>query len=250
MTYCNTLIDPLKERIEVEKKSLDTIAKELCGDTVKNPRQKVIRLIKILLGEDILIKNAETLGYDAKKAVRIAADHGKIVSEKDVEESDNSGQTNSVMPPISSCQTAVQPVKKEQVGDAGQCKGQEQVSDVSIKPAVCSRSSNRVRTVNRIIHSETKTEQESGDMKEPEQIVEELDEVPVIKVPKELLMEIKKLINLFFLEAVKKAFTNESGGLFMGNLIVIPLMIAIPTLIGAIVIGGIAMLFIITKDFI
>ena len=44
--------------------------------------------------------------------------------------------------------------------------------------------------------------------------------------------------------------TNEAGGLFMGNLIVIPLMIVIPTLIGAIVIGGIAMLFIITKDFI
>ena len=44
--------------------------------------------------------------------------------------------------------------------------------------------------------------------------------------------------------------TNEAGGLFMGNSIVIPVMIVIPTLIGAIVIGGIAMLFIITKDFI
>lgn len=84
MTYCNTLAEPLKNKIEVEKKSLDTIAKELCGDTVKNPRQKVIRLIKILLDEDILIKNAETLGYDAKKAVRIAADHGKIVSKPEV----------------------------------------------------------------------------------------------------------------------------------------------------------------------
>jgi hypothetical protein len=58
MTYCNNLAEPLKKRIEVEKQSLDTIAQELCGDTVKNPRQKVIRLIKILLDEDILIKNA------------------------------------------------------------------------------------------------------------------------------------------------------------------------------------------------
>lgn len=83
MTYCNTLAEPLKKRIEVEKQSLDTIAQELCGDTVKNPRQKVIRLIKILLDEDILIKNAETLGYDAKKAVRTksaSSDSGKIVS--------------------------------------------------------------------------------------------------------------------------------------------------------------------------
>lgn len=44
--------------------------------------------------------------------------------------------------------------------------------------------------------------------------------------------------------------TNEAGGLFMNNIIVIPVMITIPTLIGAIVIGGIAMLAIITKDFI
>jgi hypothetical protein len=44
--------------------------------------------------------------------------------------------------------------------------------------------------------------------------------------------------------------TNEAGGLFMNNIIVVPVMIIIPTLIGAIVIGGIALLVIITKDFI
>jgi hypothetical protein len=83
MTYCNNLAEPLKKRIEVEKQSLDTIAQELCGNTVKNPRQKAIRLIKILLDEDILIKNAETLGYDSKKAVRTKAassDSGKIAA--------------------------------------------------------------------------------------------------------------------------------------------------------------------------
>ena len=87
MTYCNTLAEPLKKRIEVEKQSLDTIAQELCGNTVKNPRQKAIRLIKILLDEDILIKNAKTLGYDAKKAVRTKSapsDSGKIVSKPEV----------------------------------------------------------------------------------------------------------------------------------------------------------------------
>ena len=96
MTYCNNLAEPLKKKIEVDKKSLDTIAQELCGDTVKNPRQKVIRLIKILLDEDILIKNAETLGYDAKKAVRIASDHGKIVTKPEVSASqDKSVKTDS-----------------------------------------------------------------------------------------------------------------------------------------------------------
>ena len=87
LTYCNNLAEPLKNRIEVEKQSLDTIAQELCGDTVKNPRQKAIRLIKILLDDDILIKNAETLGYDAKKAVRTksaSSDSGKIVSKPEV----------------------------------------------------------------------------------------------------------------------------------------------------------------------
>ena len=44
--------------------------------------------------------------------------------------------------------------------------------------------------------------------------------------------------------------TNEAGGLFMNNIMVVPLIITIPTLIGSIVIGGIAILVIITKDFI
>jgi hypothetical protein len=96
MTYCNTLAEPLKKKIEVDKKSLDTIAQELCGDTVKNPRQKVIRLIKILLDEDILIKNAETLGYDAKKAVRTksaSSDSGKIVSKPELATSPETAAT-------------------------------------------------------------------------------------------------------------------------------------------------------------
>ena len=43
--------------------------------------------------------------------------------------------------------------------------------------------------------------------------------------------------------------TNEAGGLFMNNIIVVPVMITIPTLIGAIVIGGIVMLVITTRNF-
>jgi len=96
MTYCNTLAEPIIKKVELEKKSLDEIAKELCGDTVKRPRQKVIRIIKELLGVEYLVKHAETLGFDVKKAVRVktaTSDHvnGKICSKPDATESiDNS----------------------------------------------------------------------------------------------------------------------------------------------------------------
>ena len=43
--------------------------------------------------------------------------------------------------------------------------------------------------------------------------------------------------------------TNEAGGLFMNNIIVVPVMMIVPTLIGAIVIGGIVMLVIISRNF-
>lgn len=82
MTYCNTLAEPLIKKVELEKKSLDEIAKEICGDTVKRPRQKVIRIIKELLGVDYLVKHAETLGYDVKKAVRIKSATSDPVNEK------------------------------------------------------------------------------------------------------------------------------------------------------------------------
>ena len=98
MTYCNTLAEPLIKKVELEKKSLDEIAKEICGDTVKRPRQKVIRIIKELLGVDYLVKHAETLGYDVKKAVRVKSAtpnplNEKICSKPDATESiDNSAK--------------------------------------------------------------------------------------------------------------------------------------------------------------
>ncbi len=67
MTYCTTLAEPLLKKIQ-DKKTLDEIGKSLCGDSVKNPRQKAIRLIRELLGEETLTQYAETLGYDVEKA--------------------------------------------------------------------------------------------------------------------------------------------------------------------------------------
>lgn len=69
-TYCDQLIEPLRKKIEA-KESLDEIGKHLCGTSVVNPRRKAIRLIKILLGDDVLKQYSESLGYDAKKANRI-----------------------------------------------------------------------------------------------------------------------------------------------------------------------------------
>ena len=95
MTYCDTLAEPLIRRVEVEKKTLDQIAKELCGNTVKRPRQKAIRIIKELLGEEYLIKHAESLGYNTVKAVRLKSAtttevvKRKVVTEKELKEPEN-----------------------------------------------------------------------------------------------------------------------------------------------------------------
>lgn len=70
MTYCDRLTETLKEKIVQEEMSLDDIGRSLCGDTVKDPRRKAIRLVKVLLGPSYLKKHADTLGYDAKRAVR------------------------------------------------------------------------------------------------------------------------------------------------------------------------------------
>lgn len=67
MTYCSTIAKPLLRRIEAGK-SLDEIGAELCGKSVKNARQKAIRLIKELLGDEALIQHAATLKYDTEKA--------------------------------------------------------------------------------------------------------------------------------------------------------------------------------------
>jgi len=67
MTYCNTLARPLLKKIEAGK-SLEEIGAELCGNTVKNPRKKAVRLIRELLGGETLIEHAATLKYDLKMA--------------------------------------------------------------------------------------------------------------------------------------------------------------------------------------
>ena len=67
MTYCSTLAKPLLKKIKAGK-TLDEIGAELCGDSIKNPRQKAIRLVRELLGEETLIQYAETLKYDTGKA--------------------------------------------------------------------------------------------------------------------------------------------------------------------------------------
>lgn len=201
--YCDTLVEPLTRRIETEKKSLDEIAGEMCGNTVKNPRNKIIRIIKLLLGNKYLIKHAQTLGYHTDKAVRQKSTTDEVVNRKivteEIEDSDDSGQI--IVTPIASCQTTVQPVNMEHEGEAGQSKG-EQVLEVHDKPAACcqKRVVRKVRT-----ESENITEMESGKMTEPEQVLDEQDDAPVLNVSDELVGEIKRLIEKFSLEEVRKA---------------------------------------------
>lgn len=67
MTYCSPLAAPLQKYIE-EGKTLDEIGMKICGDSVKNPRRKAIRLIRILLDESTLRTFADSLHYDVDKA--------------------------------------------------------------------------------------------------------------------------------------------------------------------------------------
>ena len=131
----------------------------------------------------------------------------KIVTEE-VENPDNSGEINSVTP-ISPCQTTVQPVIMEQVGEAEQTKGQEQVLKEQDKPDACchKQAARRARKVD----SENKNEGESGEAKGPEEVLEELDDAPGLNVSNELVMEIRRLIGLFSLEEVKKALVVAEG---------------------------------------
>jgi hypothetical protein len=184
--------------VEEEGKNLDQIAEELCP-SVEYGREKIIRIIKDFLGEEDLIKHAEVLGYDVGKAQlakkRTTRSHKKIDATTDTVVESNS------VTPIASCQTTVQAVNTEHVGDAGQAKGQEKVLEEHDTPAVCCHKA--VRKV-RKIDSEIKNEGESREMKGQEQVLGELD-APVVNVPDELVGEIKRLIGLFSLEEVKKA---------------------------------------------
>ena len=137
------------------------------------------------------------MGYHPDKAVRqklttdeVEVVKRKIISEK-VENSNNSGQANSVTPEIS-CQTTVQAVNTEQVKEAGQT-GQEQVIEPDT-PAVCCQE--------RVFR--TKIVSENRDSEE-ETTLEEHDDALVIEVSNVLVEELRKLIRLFSLEDVKKA---------------------------------------------
>jgi len=62
MVYCEKLFEGLDKRLE-QQKTLDVIGIELCS-TVKDPRDKAMRLIEAHKGKEYLIENAKWLGYD------------------------------------------------------------------------------------------------------------------------------------------------------------------------------------------
>jgi hypothetical protein len=161
-------------------------------------KEKIKRIIKDFLGEKYLIQHAETLKYDVGKAElarkRKAKSHEKIDAT-----TDTVVESASVTP---TCQTTVQAANTEHVKEA-QAKG-EQIIEVHDKPAACCHKAvHKERTID----SENITEEESGEMKEPEK-VEELDDAPVVNVPHELIVEIIILIKKYSLESVKKSIDD------------------------------------------
>lgn len=66
MTICEAFKKAVKKRIE-EGKTLEEIGIELCGG-IEEPRRKAIRIVKMIYGEDYLIRNAGKLGYFLSQA--------------------------------------------------------------------------------------------------------------------------------------------------------------------------------------
>jgi hypothetical protein len=186
MTYCDTLAEPLIRRVEVEKKTLDQIAKELCGNTVKRPRQKAIRIIRELLGEEYLIKHAESLGYNTGKAVRKKSTthevvKRKIVSEKVVEDSEDSGETE-----------------------------QEQGLEEHDKPAACCQQIEKAVQKREIVSENMDSEEETQDELQEIAVERNVSNEPDNTAPdknefNELVGEIKRLIFQYSFEDVMKA---------------------------------------------
>jgi hypothetical protein len=62
--YCEKLFDALEKRLS-EKKSIDTIAAELCPG-ISQGREKIIKIIKTHKGGNYLFENYEWLGYNIR----------------------------------------------------------------------------------------------------------------------------------------------------------------------------------------
>jgi hypothetical protein len=193
--------------VEEEGKNLDQIAEELCP-SVEYGREKIIRIIKDFLGDEYLIQHAETLKYDVGKAQ--LAKKRKHQSHENIDATTDTVIESNNVTPIASYTTTVQPLNTKHEDEAGHTKG-EQVVEEHDMPATCCQK-RVVRTVRRT-DSEKITEEEPGETKGQEQVVEELDAAPVVNVTDELVGEIKRLIEKFSLEDVKKALRVAESGI-------------------------------------
>jgi hypothetical protein len=192
---CDSIVEPITRRVEKENKSLDDIAKEICPK-VTYGKQKIIRIIKDFLGEEYLIQHAETLKYDVGKAQ--LAKKRKHQSHENIDATTDAVIESDSVTPIASC--TLQAVNTEHVKDTRQTKG-VQVLEVHDKPAACCQAVLKVRKPD----SENITEKESGEMKESEKILDELDDAPVVNVSQELVEALRGLIIKFSLKEVKMA---------------------------------------------
>jgi hypothetical protein len=150
-----------------------------------------------------VIKNAGTLGYNTVKAVRKSTTEvvkRKIVTEKVVEDSEDVGETkleqvlykpDNVAPDVC-CQT-----ENTEHSETVDMKGQEQALEEHDTSAVCCQE----KVVRKNIVSENRDSKEET----MEQELEEHDDAPEMKEFKGLVEAIRKLINLFTLDVVKRA---------------------------------------------
>jgi len=199
MTLCETITKIIIRMTEEEGKNLDEIANEMCPK-IEYGREKIIRIIKDFLGEEYLIKHAETLKYDVGKA-ELAKKRKHRAHEKIDAGTDTVVESASVAP---ICQTTVQAGNMERTEEAGQAKGQEQEKVLEEPGACCQEKSPKANRKKKDSEEET-TGQEPNDAP-----------VPVENKFNVLVEAIKKLVRLFSIEDVKKALAVAESDISTG----------------------------------
>jgi hypothetical protein len=185
MTLCELITKPIKRLVEEEGRNLEEIAEEICPK-VKYGKEKIIRIIRDFLGEEYLIQHAETLKYDVGKAQ--LAKKRKTTSHKKIDATIDSVIESNTVTPIASCQTV-----NTEHSETGQTKGQDEVVEYDTSAACCQERK-------KIVSEKRDSEEETK-----EQVLKESNAAPEINEFNELVGEIKRLINIFTLDLVKRA---------------------------------------------
>jgi vacuolar-type H+-ATPase catalytic subunit A/Vma1 len=177
MTLCELITNPITRMVEKEGKNLDEIAEAVCPK-VEYGREKIIRIIKDFLGEEYLIQHAETLKYDIEKA-QLAKKRIRSTTQKTHQKIDATEHSDSSKSKLG------ESTKHENKGACSQQCGKQCGKQ---EPKQCSKQE----------HDSDKPMAFSGSRES----AHDFDE---------LVKEVRRLVDLFSMEDVKKALAVVEG---------------------------------------